>query len=100
PDDPPSGVPPPGWAYAAPPRELDLAARRITAVIWALGYAYDFGWVDLPLFDAAGAPLHERGVTAYPGLYFLGLRWQHTLKSSFIYGVGEDAAYLADRIAA
>ena len=48
----------------------------------------------------AGDPIHERGVTAYPGLYFLGLRWQYKLKSSFIYGVGEDAAYLADRIAA
>lgn len=99
-DDPPSGAAPAGWSYVAPPHELDLAARGITTVIWAIGYAYDFGWVQLPIVDASGEPIQERGVTAYPGLYFLGLRWQHKLKSSFIYGVGEDAAYLADRIAA
>ena len=70
------------------------------SLVWATGYSYDFGWIDLPLTSAGGIPVQQRGVTAYPGLYFLGLRWQYKLKSAFIYGVGEDAAYLAEVIAA
>ena len=100
PDEPPSGAVPAGWSYVAPPRDLDLAARGITTVIWATGYRYDLDWVQLPIFDADGRPVQRRGVTACPGLYFLGLKWQYKLKSAFIYGVGEDAAYLAERIAA
>jgi putative flavoprotein involved in K+ transport len=98
PDDPPSGSPPAGWAYVDPPGELDLAARGISSVVWATGYTPDYGWVELPIFDASGAPIHHRGVTASPGLYFLGLRWQHRLKSSFIYGLDEDATYVTDQI--
>src|SRR4051812_38750156 len=98
PDDPPSGTPPEGWSYVAPPRELDLAACGITTVVWATGYTPDYGWVELPIFDTSGATVHRRGVTASPGLYFLGLRWQHRLKSSFIYGLDEDATYLTEQI--
>jgi putative flavoprotein involved in K+ transport len=80
--------------------ELDLNAAGITTVIWALGYTFDFSWVRLPLFDADGFPVQQRGVTSVPGLYFLGLPWLHTAKSGLLYGVGEDAAYLAAHIAA
>jgi putative flavoprotein involved in K+ transport len=55
--------------------------------------------VQLPIFDSRGAPAQYRGATALPGLYFLGLPWMHKSKSSFLYGVGEDAAYIASRIA-
>jgi hypothetical protein len=41
-----------------------------------------------------------RGVTAYEGLYFLGMPWLHKRKSGILFGVGDDAAYLAERIAA
>ncbi len=51
--------------------------------IWATGYSLDFGWVGLPIFDGRGEPIHRRGVTAAPGIYFLGLRWLHTAKSQF-----------------
>jgi tripartite-type tricarboxylate transporter receptor subunit TctC len=44
-------------------------------------------------------PIHRRGVSAQRGLYFLGLRLLHKLKSSFLRGVGEDAAYIAQPIA-
>ena len=74
-------------------------AARIAAVIWATGYELDFGWVELPIFDKHGAPAQYRGATALPGIYFLGLRWLYKAKSSFLYGVGEDAGYIASRIA-
>jgi putative flavoprotein involved in K+ transport len=85
---------------AEPLRRLDLAAADIGAVIWATGYGVDFGWIDLPVLDARGEPRHARGVTDIGGLYFLGLPWLTTVSSSFLSGVGDDAAVLADHIAA
>lgn len=83
-----------------PVEELELRAAGIGTVLWATGYQLELGWVELPIFDELGEPVHRRGVTPVPGIYFLGLRWLHKLKSSFLYGVGEDAEYLADRICA
>jgi putative flavoprotein involved in K+ transport len=79
--------------------ELDLKAAGITNVIWATGYNFDFSIVRLPVVDGDGFPIQTRGVTAYAGLFFIGLPWLHTAKSGLIYGVGEDASYIADRIA-
>ena len=84
----------------ASPTQLDLRAARVTSVVWATGFRADFGWIDLPAFDAAGEPRHRRGVSPCAGLYFLGLPWLHKLKSSVLCGVGEDAQHLAERIAA
>ena len=78
--------------------EIDVHRAGIGSVIWATGYALDFGWVKLPIFDEFGQPAHRRGVTAAPGVYLLGLAWLHKVKSSFLYGVGEDAKYVAERI--
>ena len=83
-----------------PVRRLDLRAESINAVIWATGYGVDFGWIDCPVFDRHGAPLQRGGVTALGGLYFLGLQWMSRMASSFMSGVGDDAAVLADHIAA
>lgn len=83
-----------------PLRRLDLRAAGVGAVIWATGYGVDFGWIEAPALDARGEPVHVRGVTAVPGLYFLGLQWLSKMNSSFISGVGDDAAVLADHIAA
>ncbi len=83
----------------APIRELDLAASGIVAVVWATGFRRDFSWIDAPVFDERGEPIHRRGVTGCEGLYFLGLPWLHKLKSSVLCGVGDDAAHLADHIA-
>jgi len=69
-------------------------------VIWATGYGVDFGWIDLPVLNAQGEPVHRRGITDIPGLYFLGLQWLSRMNSSFLSGVGNDAAVLADHIAA
>ena len=82
-----------------PIRALDLTEAGIFTVIWATGYKQDFSWIDLPsAFDANGAPLHQRGVSPEPGLYFLGLPWQSRRGSTFIWGVWHDAAHVADQI--
>jgi putative flavoprotein involved in K+ transport len=83
-----------------PLRRLDFRADGIGAVIWATGYGVDFGWIDVPVLDGRGEPLHRHGITEVPGMYFLGLQWLSKLKSSFLSGVGDDAAVLADHIAA
>ena len=83
----------------ASPSTLDLRAEHVGAVIWASGYALDFGWIEIPVFDAAGMPQQRRGVASVPGLYFLGLHWMHKAKSSFLCGVGEDAEHVAACIA-
>ena len=82
----------------SPIRDLDISGAGISAVVWATGYRCDFGWIACPVFDVVGMPIHRRGVTAVPGLYFLGLARLHKVKSAFLWGVGEDAAYLAEHI--
>jgi putative flavoprotein involved in K+ transport len=79
--------------------EIDVKAARVGSVIWATGYLLDFRWVRLPIFDGAGDPVHRNGVTRVPGIYLLGLPWLRKHKSSFLFGVGEDAEYLAEEIA-
>jgi len=78
--------------------ELNLKSVGINTVIWATGYTFDFSWVKVPIFDSYGRLLHTRGVTNYPGLYFLGLPWQ--AKSIILLGIGDEAAYIASEIAA
>jgi putative flavoprotein involved in K+ transport len=78
--------------------ELDLTASGITNVIWATGYSFDFSLVKLPVTDHDGFPIQTRGASPYPGLFFVGLPWLHTAKSGLIYGLAEDARYIADRI--
>ena len=93
-------VPPDPPFLVEPLRRLGLHAAGIGAVIWATGYGCDFSWIDLPVLDASGEPVHHGGITDEPGLYFLGLQWLSKMNSSFLAGVGDDAARLADHIAA
>ena len=83
-----------------PLRHLDLRAAGISTVVWATGYDYDFGWIDLPVLNTRGEPVHRQGITEVPGMYFLGLRWLSNFRSSLLSGIGEDAARLADHVAA
>jgi putative flavoprotein involved in K+ transport len=69
-------------------------------VVWATGFGVDHGWIDAPVFDPDGRLRHERGVTASPGLCFLGLPWQHTRGSALLGWVGDDARHIAQHIAA
>lgn len=92
------------------PRVVDASGRtvrfadgsdlEVDAVIWATGYRPDYSWIDFPVFDPEGRVRHRRGVTDVPGLYFLGLTWQHTRGSALIGWVKDDAEFLAERIAA
>jgi putative flavoprotein involved in K+ transport len=80
--------------------ELDLNAAGVSTVLWAAGYTFDFSLVKLPVVDSDGYPVHKRGVTRFEGLYFLGMPWLHNRRSGILFGVGDDAAYLAAHIAA
>jgi putative flavoprotein involved in K+ transport len=80
-------------------RELDLGAAGVGTVLWANGYRPDFGWIDLPVVDELGWPLQARGVSEFPGLYFLGINWLHKRKSALLFGVGEDAEYVVSHLA-
>jgi putative flavoprotein involved in K+ transport len=80
------------------PTELDLAAAGISTVIWSTGFGRDNRWIELPVFDGRGYPTHDRGVTTQPGLYFLGLPWQHTWGSGRFSGVAADAEHLVGEI--
>ncbi len=53
--------------------QIDLAEANIRSIVWATGYALDFSWIKTAEFDEKGRPIHQRGVTRTPGLYFLGL---------------------------
>jgi putative flavoprotein involved in K+ transport len=79
---------------------VDGRTLDVDAVIWATGFGLDHSWIDLPLADPEGRIRQRRGVTDTEGLYFLGLPWQHTRGSALLGWVSEDAAYLAERIAA
>jgi putative flavoprotein involved in K+ transport len=74
---------------------FDLAAADVGSVLWTTGFALDFSWIQLPIFDEMGYPAQVRGVTAVPGLYFLGVAWQHNQGSAALFGVNEDAHHLA-----
>lgn len=81
-----------------PPQELDLRAAGVGAVLWASGFERAYPWLRVPVLDGAGEIAHRHGITRVPGLYVLGLKFQRRRKSHFIGGVGEDAAFLAERI--
>jgi len=85
----------PVWRPQAVPTEIDLAASRITSVIWTTGFRSDWSWIDLPMFDGAGYPTHRRGVTSVAGVYVLGMPWLYTWGSGRFVGVGRDAAFIA-----
>ena len=78
---------------------LDLREADIASIIWATGFGFDFGWLQAGGLDAGGSPVHRRGVSEVPGLYFLGLPFLSRRASSFIFGVEQDAARLAAHIA-
>lgn len=79
--------------------ELNLQSAGITTIIWAMGYQFNFDLVKLPAFDSDGYPVQNRGVTEYPGLFFVGLPWLYKYKSGHLIGVGEDADHIASAIA-
>ena len=88
----PGPMPPP------PPLTLNLAEHNITSVIWATGYGVDFSWINCGDFLPDGSPIQQQGVSAVPGLYYLGLFFMHTARSSFFWGVGDDAEHVVTHL--
>ncbi|QEI08226.1 NADPH-dependent L-lysine N(6)-monooxygenase [Pigmentiphaga aceris] len=78
--------------------ELNLADAGITTILWATGFTFDYGWLQVDAFDEKGEPFHKRGIASESGIYFLGLPNLVNRASSFIYGVWHDAKYIADHI--
>lgn len=71
-----------------------------TAVVWCTGMQPDYSWIQLPLCDDSGSPLHRRGVTGVPGLYVLGLPYQSRITSHLVGGAGPDARDVVDHLLA
>lgn len=100
PEEPQAHILGPDPAAAVDPLlSVDLAEAGITSIVWATGFALDYGWLQVDAFDEAGKPAHRRGVSAEPGIYFLGLPWLSRRGSSFIWGVWHDAKHIAGHIA-
>jgi putative flavoprotein involved in K+ transport len=76
----------------------DGSELDVDAVIWATGFRADHSWIQAPVMDANGGVRHRRGVTDVPGLYFLGLSWQHTRGSALLGWVKDDAEFIAEQI--
>ncbi|MBE1285514.1 MAG: SidA/IucD/PvdA family monooxygenase [Rhodobacteraceae bacterium] len=81
-----------------PLQSIDFAEEGIKTIIWATGFRQDFSWLKADAFDEKGAPIHQRGVSVQPDIYFLGLPWQSRRGSTFLWGVWHDAKYIADQI--
>ena len=78
---------------------LDLRSGEIRTIVWATGFRPDYGWLDVPVVDAKGRLSHDGGVVASPGLYALGLPVLRRRKSTFIYGIEDDAREVIDHLA-
>lgn len=78
---------------------LDLEAAGVSTVVWCTGFTAHFEWLQLPVIDDRGVPVHTRGISPVPGIYFLGFPWLHTRKSGIIFGIDEDARHIAEAIA-
>jgi putative flavoprotein involved in K+ transport len=95
---PPSSTYQPVWQPEPGPSTVEVS--DVSAVIWATGFRSDFRWLHASAFDGAGVPQHLRGVTAVPGLYFMGLPWLHTWGSGRFASVARDAEHLAGHLSA
>ena len=97
-DAPDEDVPPPAPVRSV--SELDLARDRITTVLWANGFRPNHSWIEGVKIDAQGWPIHGAGVSPVTGLYFVGLHWLRTRKSSLFLGVGDDAEHVVSQLVA
>jgi putative flavoprotein involved in K+ transport len=79
----------------SPTRPRSTSRRRKSqTILWASGFRPDYAWIDLEVTDEHGWPVQRRGVSSFPGLYFVGVHWLHKRKSALFCGVGEDAEHV------
>jgi putative flavoprotein involved in K+ transport len=80
-------------------RFADGRALQAEAIVWATGFRSDYSWIRVPdAVDERGTPVHRRGVTPAPGLYFLGMHNQYSRGSSLIGFVQHDAWFIVDQV--
>jgi putative flavoprotein involved in K+ transport len=97
-EDDPADIPDVEAECVSPLRQLNLHEADVSAVIWATGFTGDFSWIHLPVFDDENKPIHKRGISPERGLYFVGFPWLNSRKSGILYGIAEDAQFIADAI--
>ena len=83
---------------ASPPLTLDLGSGEIRSIVWATGFRPDLSWLDVPVWDRKGRIIHDGGVTAWPGLYLIGMPFLRRRKSTLIDGAADDARDLTDHM--
>jgi len=77
---------------------LNLKENHVGSIIWSTGFNADFSYIKLPVFDNNGKLIHHDGLTSVPGLYFLGYHWMRARKSTILFGIREDAGFIADKV--
>jgi putative flavoprotein involved in K+ transport len=76
----------------SPRWQLDLRSGEFRTILWATGFRPDYRWLDVPVLDAKGQLRHDGGAVIHsPGLYALGLPVLRRRKSTFLYGIEDDA---------
>ena len=97
--DAPSGdVYQPTWRPEAEREHINLESSGITSIIWCIGFKPNFNWINIPIFNEHGYPQHQRGVTEYKGVYFVGLPWLYTWGSARFSGIAKDTEYISSVI--
>lgn len=100
PENDPADVPDPDSRSASKLQKINIRGKNISTIIWATGFKGNFNWLNLPVIDDEGNPIHQRGISPVEGLYFMGFPWLSSRKSGIIYGIEEDARFIADEISA
>ncbi|HEY2047698.1 MAG TPA: MSMEG_0569 family flavin-dependent oxidoreductase [Caulobacteraceae bacterium] len=89
----------PLWEPAEQPQTLDLAESGVNSVIWCTGFRPDWRWIDVPVFNGEGYPVHYRGVSKVDGLYVVGLPWLTTWGSGRFLGLTRDVEHVVKHLA-
>jgi putative flavoprotein involved in K+ transport len=82
------------------PPTLGLRDEGISTILWATGFRSDYAWIEPEVTDEYGWPRQRRGVSAHPGLFFVGVNWLHKRRSALFCGVGEDAEHVVSELVA
>jgi putative flavoprotein involved in K+ transport len=78
--------------------KLNLKEAGVSTIIWCTGFTADFSWIDLPVTEAKGKPVHHNGEAPAPGIYFIGFPWLSKRKSGVLLGIDEDAQHISELI--
>lgn len=98
PEEDPADVPDYSASCARESTALNLKGNNISCIIWTTGFASDFSYLKLPVFNGSGELKHDEGISDVEGLYFLGIPWLRKRKSGIILGINEDAEFIAEKL--